>query len=381
MRNILNYNKVGIITIGRHSINLNFGAILVPFAFQKYLDKLNIDNVIIDYKRDNIGKLRILKFNIKHFFVSFFRWCVYRAHYKNFMDFFKYHYRIIDDDGKPFTSEYFEKNQNIEYFDFGKIACVSDIIWNPDYLEKFDRAFFCDYKFSEDMIKIAYAPSISKYTCFSEKEEAMFIKLIKNFDYISVREEQTSEYITKLTNKLVPYLLDPVLLLDEEDYYPFISKRKKHNDFLLVYNCEKNDKLMLKKAKELAKLLKLEMIEISRFWENKRNHKVYTSLDVSDFLWFFCNAKFIVTNGFHGMCFSIIFKKYFYIFSRDGIDLKTKNLVNILEIEEVFVSEDKLLKPININYDKVYVNLNKERNKSKEFINVAIINSKKNKND
>ena len=42
--------KVAIITINKYSKYLNYGATLHSYAFQKKLDSLGIDNVLIDYK-------------------------------------------------------------------------------------------------------------------------------------------------------------------------------------------------------------------------------------------------------------------------------------------------------------------------------------------
>jgi hypothetical protein len=137
----------------------------------------------------------------------------------------------------------------------------------------------------------------------------------------------------------------------------------------------KNDVKMLKKAKELAKLLGLDIIEISNFWRNGIYCKVLPSLGIEEFLGYFSSAQFIITNGFHGMCFSIVFKKDFYVFSRDGVDLKLKSLASTLGIEEIMLDMDKELTPITINYEKVYERLNEERKKSMEFINMAIVNS------
>jgi hypothetical protein len=296
------------------------------------------------------------------------------------MLFYKNYCRTVDCNGKPFTSDFFEKNKNIDIFDFGKIVCESDVIWSPKTFKGFDRAFFCDYEFSKNMLKIAYAASISN-TYLTQEEENIFKVLIKNFDYISVREKQTAEYVQQLTDKPVLHVLDPVLLLDAEDYQPFIKKIKNKNNYLLVYQPNKNDLALIKRAKKLAQSMKLDFIEISNFWRNKRYHKVYCSLGIEEFLGFFLNAQFIVTNAFHGMCFAIIFKKNFYIFQRDrdegGFDLKLKSLVSVLDIEEYFITGDKELTPIIIDYDKVYGRLNEERRKSMNFIDNAIVNSRK----
>ena len=42
-------SDVGIISFSLHSDGYNFGAALHSFAFQKYLDKIGVDNVIINY--------------------------------------------------------------------------------------------------------------------------------------------------------------------------------------------------------------------------------------------------------------------------------------------------------------------------------------------
>ncbi|MDR2512118.1 MAG: polysaccharide pyruvyl transferase family protein, partial [Bacteroidales bacterium] len=112
---------------------------------------------------------------------------------------------------------------------------------------------------------------------------------------------------------------------------------------------------------------------------NKIYHKPCASLGVEEFLGYFKNAQFVITNGFHGACFSILFKKNFYLFARDGIDLKQKSLVSTLGLEQCFVERDdkRDLTEIAIDYDAVYKKLNEERKKSQDFINMAIVNSTK----
>jgi hypothetical protein len=380
----MNPNKVGIISINRHTLDMNFGAALHSFAFQKYLDKTYaVDNVIIDYKYKIIIDYRLdfplltaikKRMRMRTVIGFFLRLVWYKVRYDKFELFYKNNCRTIDCYGKPFTGNDFEKNEHIENFDFGKIVCESDVIWSPKSTGGFDRAFFCDYAFSKNMIKIAYAASISNHS-FTDEEENTFKHLINNFDYISTREKQTADYVGKLTDKSVFHVLDPTLLLNAEDYYPVMKKRRNQTNYLLLYSAMSNDLTMLKKAKNLAKLMNLDFIEISNNLKNKIYHKVCTYIGVEEFLWYFSNARFIVTNAFHGMCFSIIFKKDFYVFPRDGTDLKLRSLVSTLDLEENFITHNKELLPITIDYDKTYVKLNEERKKSTDFINYAIINS------
>lgn len=379
-------NKIGIISINKNTLDMNYGSALQSFAFQKYLDKIGIDNVIIDYKFNSISDYCLdfpvitaikKKLRIRTIIGHFLRLIWHKIKYNNFMLFYKNNCRTVDSNGKPFSGDFFERNKKIDSFDFEKIVCGSDVIWSPRFPSKgFDRAFFCDYEFSKNMTKVAYAASISN-SHFTQDEENAFKVLIKNFDYISVRESQTAEYVKQLTDKPVLHVLDPTLLLDAEDYRPFAKKIKSKKNYLLVYQPHKNDLALVKRAKKLAQTMKLDFIEISPSWMSKIYHKVYCSLGIEEFLGYFLNAQFIVTHAFHGMCFSIIFKKNFYIFKRAGLGLKFKSLISTLNIQENFITEDKELMPIIIDYNKVYDRLNEERKKSINFINDAIVNSGK----
>jgi hypothetical protein len=375
--------KVGILSINKYSLYMNYGAALHSFAFQKYLDKRGVDNVIIDYLPQHIGDYRLdfpiisaikRRSGLKHIIGCLLRLISAKIKYDKFMKFFRKNYKMVNCPEGSFSKEDFEKNKTIDIFDFERIICESDVIWSPKTNKGFDRAFFCDYEFSKSMIKIAYAASISN-TFFNEDEEKEFVPLLKNFDYISVRERQTAEYVQKFTDKKVFHVLDPVLLLDSEDYQPYIKYTKKCN-YLLAYNCMHNDRIMMKRAKEFAKAMNWDLIEISNFDWNRIHNKVYSSLGIEEFLGFFLNAQFVVTNGFHGMCFSIIFRKNFYVFERDSIDLKIKSLISVLDLHHCFITGNKKNdKFVNntIDYDVVYKRLDSERRRSINFINNAII--------
>jgi hypothetical protein len=381
--------KVGIISINFRQRYLNYGATLHSFSFQKYLDKLKVDNVIVDYLPQFLHKRYRMDFPILNIFLwrlglraslrmlvcGFFLLIPIRIRYNKFYAFFTKNYRKIDNHGTPFDKEYFSKHAQISSFDFEKIVCESDIIWSPKFNEGFDRAFFCDYEFSKQMIKVAYAASISD-TDLTKEEERSFRTLLNNFDYISTREFQTRDYVQTLTEKSVCHVLDPVLLLDADDFLPY-CKKPKEKKYVLVYNCGKNDRIMLKRAKKFAQSRGLKLIEISFYPWNFIYNRVIASAGIEEFLGYFFNAAFVITNAFHGICFSVLFKKDFYAFERDGIDLKEKSLVSILGLEDRFITErNNQLTNNHINYDDIYKRLDDERKKSAAFINAAIIDSK-----
>lgn len=376
--------KVGILSFNKYS-TLNYGAVLHPYAFQKYLDKNHISNVIIDYmsrhfeyKMPNFPIIAATRNKkgwgyLKGLVGGGLRWPSACIRYRKIFEFCNKYNRNVNKNGRPFRQVDFENNDDI--FIFNIIVCESDVIWSPLTNNGFERAFFADFACFKDMRKVAYSPSISN-TILTEKQEHEFKLLLNNFDFLSVREHETAEYVQKITGRECAHVLDPTLLLDEHDYDTITAKIKESKKYLLCYNCECNDLLMVDKAKELSRKMGLEFIEVSLNVRNKLSHKVLTSLGIEEFLGYIKNAEFIVTNGFHGMCFSIIFKKNFYVYLRSEFNLKF-NLVYKLGLERYFVtSKDrhKYLEDIHIDYSSVYEKLNEFRKVSEEFINKAIVN-------
>lgn len=381
-------SDVGIISINIHSFFLNYGAALHSFAFQKYLDKLGVDSVIVDYKSKHFGNFRFDKFYLNFIHgkrlrpvISAFLFYTlpYRRKDKAFRKFYAENCRMEDNNGAPYTYDFFNEHSDSIHFDFPIAVCESDVIWSPKTSNGFDRVFFCDYKCFDEKIKVAYAPSISNTKLTTEQEEE-FKRLLSNFDYLSCREKQTAEYVQKLVGRKCTHVLDPVLLLDEEDYLPYLEKQNAKK-YLLVYNVMMNDKKMISFAKKLAKKKDLKLIEISDFVRNKIDHKTLTGRSIGEFLWLIKNADYFVTNSFHGACFAVLFKKEFLVFERDGFDLKVKSLLEILGLENKFVCQSEIdsykASDEQTDWESVYLKLNAQREISKKYIEESIVENLK----
>ena len=79
----------------------------------------------------------------------------------------------------------------------------------------------------------------------------------------------------------------------------------------------------------------------------------------------------MLTNSFHGTVFSILYKKNFYsIYSRDSRKDNLLNMLNlnsrhIYSLENINLSDD-------IDYNKVYLELNKCRKNSIDFLKKSL---------
>lgn len=360
--------KIGIISINKYSKHLNYGAGLHTYAFQQYLDKFHLDNTIIDYTP------RFMKhYNMHYPFLTpppkkrvarVFFWLINFFHndikYKKFMDFFDRHYRST-------KCHYDEEALENAILKFDTIICESDVIWSPHTTEGFERAYFCDLPSMNGMNHISYAASIG-YTKFSPDRQVQFRELLKNMDYISVREQQGAEFTREFTEKPVANVLDPTLLLDAEDYEDICIAPKERN-YVLVYNCLKNNKKMIEDAKKIAKEKNLKVIELSVYIQNKLDHKTVVAKGIEEFIGYFKYADFVVTNAFHGVCFSLVFKKDFYTYARGTKDSRVTSILGILDIPQRFLlNDEELPKVTSIDYQKVYEKLEKERLSSQEFL-------------
>ena len=75
----------------------------------------------------------------------------------------------------------------------------------------------------------------------------------------------------------------------------------------------------------------MEVVEISNKICSKKN--IYGDAGVEDFLSSIYYAQFIFTNSFHAVCFSLIFKKQFYVFSRANSG-KLMDICTLFEMDE-----------------------------------------------
>jgi len=320
--------KIGILTF--HRVN-NYGAILQAYALKFILqNKLNHNVKIINYvsphmvyysKRYNFipKKIKLLLqvlVNLKSF---------KRLKYYLSVEFFKF--RFLIDTPKIKIEKINKLSKQYDVFITG-----SDQVFNP-HLTDFDKNFFLD--FVKDKNKcFSYAASFGlNYENLTDKEK-MFIKQnLNNFSSLSLREKQGEDIVNNLSSIKTNVHIDPTLLLSYDEWLP-ISKNIKEEKFVLIYLMDTNNKIM-----EYAKMLAL----------NKNlKIKIIKKVSPQEWLGYFMKAKYIITNSFHGLAFSINFNKNFFV---DFIPTNQRNsrLENLLDLTNL---RNRLIDNIGTDYDK-----------------------------
>lgn len=284
-----------------------------------------------------------------------------RINYEKFNQFYNNQFNKTK---RKYTSKNFNdvvKDENINGF-----VCGSDTIFCIDEFG-FDDGYYANYDCMKNGQTISYAASFGD-SKFNDTSYKILNERIQNFKALGIRENWMIPYLKEHTNVEVKKVLDPTLLLTQSDYdkiaYP---QRLEKDKYLLLYVRRKNDK-MTAYADRIAKENGWKVIEISLQAMNADRHRMFYEAGVEEFLSLVKNAEYIVTNSFHGMIFSIQYKKPFIIFSREQCDTKIIELMDMLKLSDRIGIEGNEILRNEINYNEVFDIINKKRKESLKFL-------------
>ena len=210
---------------------------------------------------------------------------------------------------------------------------------------------------------------------------------IKNFDYISVRENSLREDLIKYVGyKDAETVLDPTLLADPSIYDEVqITNPFPAEDFIMLYYI-RDCSSYLKKLCDYANNNSLRLLVLSEGVKEdvkslaKKNACINYMPEAGEdiFLGGIKNAKCIFTPSFHGVVFSIIFHRPFYSLElEDNNNRRAQDLLKMVGLSNRVLTPSQKI-PVNIPIDFSTCDdvILKEREKSLQFIR-KVVNSYK----
>ena len=309
-------SKIGIVTL---PLRLNYGGILQCYALQNVLERLGNDVEVIQVKHRGYplpsgvrgaliygrrALLKLLRISDTPVFAEKqlnTQWPVISEHTRRFINQY-IHVREI--------SSYDE----IDSKDYDVFVVGSDQVWRPAY----SNLYQCFLQFAEnwDVKRIAYAASFgTDEKEYTSEQIAVCKSLIKKFDAVSVREDSGVTLCEDYFGVCAQHVLDPTLLLDKEDYISLVeaSGIDTSGGDLFVY--------MLDPLSEKTAIVEDIAAEkhLTPFTVKAKSDYNYAPLEdriqppVEQWLRGFMDAKFVVTDSFHGSVFSILFNKPFIV--------------------------------------------------------------------
>ena len=375
--------RVGIVT--HYYRSRNYGGNLQAYALCKVIKNLGCEAEQICYPVSGNGKNELCPISVRNRInsqifkiLTSIQKKIYRKENKYYIDsmnkrkesFNEYNSVII-----PNSKTVFDDSNFFDCFDRYDIFITgSDQVWN---LRMYRPEFFLS-TVPSDKIKASYAASMAN-TNLSSQQKAFIKEKLKDFNYISVREEKAKNVIEELVDKKVSLSLDPTLLLTKEDWDENCSERLVNEEYVFCYLLG-NNPYSRKAAYKIAKVKNLKLVCIPMysngvmFKDNKKFDYCFSSASPADFVSLIKNSQYVITDSFHACVFSNIYKKKYLAFDRDkkhSMSSRIETLVRIFDANDRYVIKDKnigeLIKIIDAPiYDSDY--FRKLLNRSKEYL-------------
>jgi hypothetical protein len=296
----MNGKRIGIITF---SNGYNYGAILQTYALEEFFKSLSYRPKIIDYLSEEFKaryKIELFSLNPKRFFVNLYLVSTEIKKRKKIDAFRKNHFDI----------EAFEdacRNQDM----YDLFVTGSDQVWNPQ-ITMMDQSFLLSWV-NDTQKKGSYAASIG-VDKLNEHDEQLLKKNLCSFNRhkILVREDGAQQIVKKAIGYGPAVVCDPTLLLSAEQWKSVARAFPMKEDYILVYlfntTKEKREKII-----DLARERGLSIKWMRNPLKKAKRIDYITGLGIEEWLGYFLNAKYIVTDSYHGLLFSLIFNKDFTV--------------------------------------------------------------------
>lgn len=257
----------------------------------------------------------------------------------------------------------------------------SDQCWRPCY-NAFLPSMFLDFVLDKQVKRIAYAASFGtdKWE-FTPQQTAVCAPLAKKFDMVSVREDSGVKLCKEHLGIDAVHVLDPTMLLTKEDYIQLIEKEKEPKSdgtlFNYILDPDARKSVFIQKVAK-AKGLKAFQVLPKCQTETRTKEDVKKRIEdcvfpgVTTWLRAFMDAEMTIVDSFHGMVFSIIFNKPFWVIGNVSRGMsRFTSLLKMFHLENRLLDENNLddvdfFKPID--WAKVNCILENKREFSKTML-------------
>lgn len=371
--------KVGIITY--HSA-YNFGSVLQAYATQQIVKSLGCVPYIINYRipfqkkyYGVLGYGRGVKAPLKKLMMVP-QLSARKKRANRYEQFISQRMNLTQKISSPEEADQFKDS-------FDVYISGSDQIWNLHSNEfinsgiQYMKPYLLDFTNKK---KISYASSV---TNMNDEELVQLKPELEKFFAISAREMSASQSLSRLLDKEISTVLDPTLLITGEKWFSLMPKEIEQyteEPFVLYYSLKNymETKQDLISLATITLKVGLKLIVLTPLIPLVKTEGVINAANAGpwEFIDLIRKAKMIITDSYHGMLFSVNFKKdFFYLRNKQGDHgLRATQLLDLLEIKNRIIDE---VTEINLNskveYVEANVKLENKRIESIKYLKDAIL--------
>lgn len=333
---------------------VNYGAILTCYGVQCLLEKLGQKTKVINYVADSSQELKYKNSFSEHFAEKYLNLTTPCNDYKDFLNL----------------------NKSCKTFVTG-----SDQVFAPNLMKKHcqnttESTYLLDFADS-DKRKLSYAASFGDYSKFITYEEIQLFKLfLKQFDDISVRENEGVEIINKEYQLPATQLADGVFHIPKEKLEEMTANYSKAEKYLAYIELPYYDAAQeISIAKKISSKLNIPFKPI----------RFNPECSVEEWLAYIKNADFVVASSYHAILFAIIFNVPFIQLRTSNAQIRFDSLYKVLNIENNSVGQYQVLDFDKIlaerNWKEINENIQKEIQKAEEWMKNALEKQPKDKSE
>lgn len=341
---------------------INYGSFLQAYALKKTIESFGYAVEFIDYHYEKSliqpKNITIMSKMLKNRdIINYIKRKTYNKRFK----------RVY----KEVLSEYLKVGKYPNYTK--SIDCLvigSDEVFNciQGYPVGYSRELFG--KGFDNVKIITYAASFG-YATYSDLKKYKIVSeitdLLNGIETISVRDENTYNIISKLTNVLPIQHLDPVLITNFENEIKNIKVNK--GSYIVIYAYEgRLEKSEEDYIKQFAKAENKKIISVG-FYQKIADYNLV--LSPFEALAYIKNADYVITDTFHGTIFSIKMESNFCTIIRKSNENKLLTLLEKLKLETRRVKSTDDIKTLytkKIDYSEVEKIINKESKRAIKYL-------------
>lgn len=339
--------KVGILTHYYHSEN--YGGVLQSYALCKYLNDNGVEAKQVCYNSSVKPEPLIRKLKL----------CASRCFDSVKESMHHASRRMINKRKEAFNSfrDCIPHTDAVySYKTIGKVSSLfdafvtgSDQVWHPGVI---NEAYLLSFT---DKPRFSYAASVASDSIPDKKKP--YYKVLESYTAVSVRERKAMELLPVRCD----LVLDPVFLITEKAWAEAASNRMFDENYVFCYLF--GDSVQAREAcTAFAKKKGLKLVNIpylkGKYRKCDDGFSDYSLCDISpnDYLSLIRHADYVLTDSFHAICFSYIFKKQFFVFNRKtkaNMGSRISDVLCTLDLVNRYCEDpfDVLSADREINYD------------------------------
>lgn len=360
----------------------NYGSVLQAYATKESIEKIGVYCETINFRfkeQKRCYALYDFHGNLKNKLANIYLLCF---HFKR-----KRRYNRFEQFVNEMMNQTEEVNSRAEILEklpqYSTWLCGGDQLWNIHVTEISNAkniwgVYYFDFLANDRRASFSTSVGNMKKEELEERRD-----LLKKFAYISSRESIGVAMLNSILkgNPFVDEVLDPVFLLDKNEWNnitnpePIIKGK-----YILLYSIATRSRIdrWCKEIVPFARRYGLQVVYLSpKFKPTVKNVISVMDAGPREFLNLYNHAELVIADTFHALCFSIIFRKPFYVLSNKYYkdDIRKTSLVKKLRLEERMISDEtdlQWIKNYSIDYSITEKILFKEIRHTRDALMKAI---------